>query len=146
MSPQPKLRLGCGWHLAVCGVTAMTIIEVSIVLTHATGILYQCTLSWLRTFSRSICCGCVRQRQIQHNCMVGGQWTHSQDQDGLTHWGRDKMAAIFQCIFMNENIWIFIKISLKFVPKGPINNIPALFQIMAWHQSGEKPLSEPRLA
>ena len=29
-------------------------------------------------------------------------------------------------------IWILIKNSLKFVPKGPINNIPALVQIMAW--------------
>ena len=28
---------------------------------------------------------------------------------------------------------ISIKISLKFVPKGPINNITALVQIMAWH-------------
>ena len=36
----------------------------------------------------------------------------------------------------------FIKISLKFVPKGPINNIPALVQIMAWRQPGDKPLSE----
>ena len=33
---------------------------------------------------------------------------------------------IFKRIFFNENVWILIKISLKFVPKGPINNIPAL--------------------
>ena len=33
---------------------------------------------------------------------------------------------IFKCIFLNENIRISIKISLKFVPKGPINNTPAL--------------------
>ena len=36
-----------------------------------------------------------------------------------------------------------IKISLKFVPTGPINNIPALVQIMAWRRRGDKPLSEP---
>ena len=41
-----------------------------------------------------------------------------------------QMAAIFQttffkCIFLNENVLISIKISLKFVPKGQINNIPA---------------------
>ena len=30
---------------------------------------------------------------------------------------------IFKCIFLNENFKILIKISLKFVPKGPINNI-----------------------
>ena len=31
---------------------------------------------------------------------------------------------------MNENVRISIKISLKFVPKSAIENIPALFQIM----------------
>ena len=41
---------------------------------------------------------------------------------------------------------ISIKISLTFIPKGLINNIPALVQIMAWRRSGDKPLSEPMLA
>ena len=45
-------------------------------------------------------------------------------------------------IFLNENVIISIKISLKFVPKGPINNIPALVQIMAWRRPGDKPLSK----
>ena len=49
---------------------------------------------------------------------------------------------IFKSFFFNENVWISIKISLKFVPKGPINNIPALVQIMAWRRPGDKPLSE----
>ena len=44
---------------------------------------------------------------------------------------------------MNENVWISIKISLKFAPMGPINNILALVQIMACCQRGNKPLSEP---
>ena len=48
----------------------------------------------------------------------------------------------FKRIFLNENVWIPIEISLKFVPKGPINNIPTLFQIMAWRRPGDKPLSE----
>ena len=48
---------------------------------------------------------------------------------------------IFKRVFINENVWISIKISLKFVPKGPINNIPALVQIMTWRRSGDKPLS-----
>ena len=33
---------------------------------------------------------------------------------------------IFRCIFLKENVWISVEISLKFVPRGPINNIPAL--------------------
>ena len=52
---------------------------------------------------------------------------------------------IFKCIFFNEDVWISIKISLNFVPMGPVNNIPALVQIMAWRQAGDKPLSEPML-
>ena len=48
--------------------------------------------------------------------------------------------------FLNENVWTLIKISLKFVPKGSINNIPALLQIMAWHQPGDKPLSASMMA
>ena len=49
---------------------------------------------------------------------------------------------IFKCIFLNENVLISIKSSLKFVPKGPINNIPTLVQVMAWRRPGDKPLSE----
>ena len=50
---------------------------------------------------------------------------------------------IFKCIFLNENVWISLKISLNFVPKVWINNIPALVQIMAWRRPGGKPLYEP---
>ena len=46
---------------------------------------------------------------------------------------------------MYGNIWISNKISLKFVPKGPFRNIPALVQIMAWRRPGDKPLSEPMM-
>ena len=46
---------------------------------------------------------------------------------------------IFNRIFVNENVIISIKFSLQFVPKGPINNIPVLVQIMAWRRPGNKP-------
>ena len=70
--------------------------------------------------------------------------------NALTHWGRDKMDAIFtddifKCIFLNENARISLEISLKFVPKVRINNIPALVRIMAWRRPGDKPLSEPMM-
>ena len=52
--------------------------------------------------------------------------------------------GIFKCIFLIENIWISITISLKFVSKGRINNIPALVQIMVWC-SGDKPFIEPMM-
>ena len=56
--------------------------------------------------------------------------------------GRHFEDGIFKCIFLNDNGWILLKISLKFVPRVPINNIPALVHIMAWRRSGDKPLSE----
>ena len=59
--------------------------------------------------------------------------------------GRYFADDVLKCIFLNENVWISLKIPLKFVPRGPINNIPALFQIMAWRQPGDKPLFEPML-
>ena len=43
---------------------------------------------------------------------------------------------ILEWIFLNENAWISIEISLNFVPKGQINNIPALVQIMACRLDG----------
>ena len=68
----------------------------------------------------------------------------------ISHWGRDNMATIYQTtfsteFFLNENVWILIKVSLKFVPKVPINNIPGFVQIMAWRRPGDKPLSEPMM-
>ena len=54
--------------------------------------------------------------------------------------------GIFKCILLSENIWIFIKALLKFVPEGPSNIIPALVQIMVWRRSVDKPLFEPMVA
>ena len=59
--------------------------------------------------------------------------------------GRRVADDTFERIFVNENVRISIQISLKFVPKGPINNIPGLVQIMAWRRPGDKPLSEPMM-
>ena len=47
--------------------------------------------------------------------------------------------------FLNVYVWISINISLKFVPRGPINDIPTLVQGMAWRRPGDKPLSEPMM-
>ena len=64
-------------------------------------------------------------------------------------WGQDKMATItqtmyvFKRIFWNEYYFIFIWISLKYVPRGPIMNMPPSAQMVAWRRAGDKPLSEP---
>ena len=73
------------------------------------------------------------------------EYSNLSTRNSLIQWGQDKMVAIlasniFRCIFLNENIQILTKISQNFVPKGPINNIPALIQITAWHRPVDKPL------
>ena len=67
--------------------------------------------------------------------------------DSLRLTQNDRLFAdkTFKCIFLNENGLITIKISLKFVPRDQINNIPALAQITACRRSGDKPLSEPMM-
>ena len=69
-----------------------------------------------------------------HRVRLGGINAMRPRQDGCY------VPDIFKCVLLNENVQILI--SLKFVPEGLINNIPALDLIMAWHQPGGKPLSE----
>ena len=62
----------------------------------------------------------------------------------------DTMADIltddnFKSIFLNGNDGILIQISLKIVPISPIDNKPALVQIMALCRTGDKPLPEPMM-
>ena len=59
--------------------------------------------------------------------------------------GPHSADTLFKFIFFNENVRILFQISLKFVPKGPINTIPAVVQIMTWRWPGNKPLSEPMM-
>ena len=68
----------------------------------------------------------------------------------LTQLPLDKMAAIvaddiFKRIFLNENERYPIQISLKLFRSSPIDNKPALVQVMAWHLIGDKPLPEPMM-
>ena len=75
-------------------------------------------------------------------------WSYMQCFD-LIHLPLDKMATIladnnFKFIFFNGND--NIKISLKFVPRSPMGNKPALVQVMTWPRIGDKPLPEPMLS
>ena len=51
----------------------------------------------------------------------------------------------FQKQFFRENVWISLKISLNFVAKVPVTNIPTLVQIILWFGTGQgnKPSSGP---
>ena len=65
----------------------------------------------------------------------------------LTHYGLDKMAAIFAnemflCVFLKENFRILHTISLKYVPYGAMDHKPSLVQVMGCLRTGDKPLSK----
>ena len=83
-------------------------------------------IEWVATANRECCPAAINTLRPRQN-------------------GRHFADAIFKCISLNENAWVPIKISLKIVPRGPINNIPALVQIMAWRRPGDKPLSGPMM-
>ena len=81
-------------------------------------------------------------RLLRHICVTHSQWLNTlRPKQNGRHFADD----IFKCIFLIENEWMSLEISLKFILKGPINNIPALVQIMAWRRPGDKPLSEPMM-
>ena len=52
---------------------------------------------------------------------------------------------IFKCNFVNENVLISLSTSLNCVPGGPIGCKISVVQVMAWHQTGAKPLPEPMM-
>ena len=91
---------------------------------------------------------CPSARFMWNLCLLSDKMSYRETPNSLLLWHIEAeprwppfSRRHFQMIFLNEIIWISIKISLKFVPRGPIN-IPALVQIMVWCRPGDKPLSE----
>ena len=87
-------------------------------------------------------CQCGKDMQVQQGQVTCTATTTTSA--FLTHWGRDKMPAILQTTFSNAFSWIKIY-KLKFALKAPIDNIPALVQIMGWYRPGHEPLSDPMM-
>ena len=81
-----------------------------------------------------ITCPCPwYQLQVKHSSYVRADTAVLVINTLRPRWSRCHFADdSFRYIFLNENIWIFTKISLKFIAKSPINDIPALVQVMAW--------------
>ena len=124
-----------------------------------------CAYRWLSAYcsissALSICCGvhcnaCVSPWGLFHQHFFSLNSNSMINYSAITQFqmiisrprqtGRHFADDIFKCIFLNENVWIPIKISLKFVPKCPINNNPSLVQIMVWRRTGTKPLFEPMM-
>ena len=59
------------------------------------------------------------------------------------------MATISETTISNAvtsmEFWISKKVSLKFVSKGLFDNKSALVQVIAWRQTGDKPLPYPMM-
>ena len=162
MLPDTLSHIGCDWLKFVCG-TKISTRTISWCLSSIQN--HDCNVGQLTCktleFHRSglysyqfvtpvISAQIFRQRVLYASTIIQQQqyvkrtWmqfnTLRPRQDGW-HFPDD----IFTCIFLNEIEWHSIKISLKFVPKIPINNIPALVRIMARRRPGDKPLSEPMM-
>ena len=90
------------------------------------------------TIVSSVCCCPV---SLRHQDIS----SHGINTLGLRQNSHHFRVNIFKCIFLNENVRISIEISLKFVPKGPINNIVGLFQIMTALTRGKAIISEPMM-
>ena len=75
-----------------------------------------------------------------------GIW--SPKQVHLMHWSWDKMATILQMTFPSAFLWMKtfeFKWNFTEICYGVIIYTATLVQIMAWHRTGDKPLSEPML-
>ena len=73
---------------------------------------------------------CIVTKTYAYQALLGGYYVAL-----LTHWDWDKMAVICLTTYFEGFSWMEMyefRISLKFVIMGPINNIPALVQIIDW--------------
>ena len=110
-------------------------------------------LNWVVSQSRwSFTLGrIIFQRFAKNDCkmdmfLVRHPWSHSGlNTLRLRQNGRQICRRHIQMHFLEWKFLNKIKIALKFVHKGPINNIPVLVQIMAWCWPGDKPLFEPMI-
>ena len=77
-------------------------------------------------------------REWSMSCLLLSIWkkitvlTHLRPGQNGRHFAGDS----FKYIFMNEKYFISMRISLKFVPEGLIDNRAAFVYVMAWHRTG----------
>ena len=69
------------------------------------------------------------------------------DDKAFSHWGLREIAAtlqiyIFKCILFNGIVCTLIQITLKFLPRTPVDNMLVLVQVVAWHRTNGKLLAD----
>ena len=127
----PRLRVSESYAVRI-SVKISRICEFRVIMGIMTGLLGCCSSSTLGS----------RANDDVKTLATLGFWLHHSP-CSLGCWTNNTLAA--RSLSPNENAWIPIKISLKCAPQGPINNIPALDQILAWRRPGDKPLSGPMM-
>ena len=95
---------------------------------HAPYYTPSCTLCFLLQVSKLIPRGNIYQTPWYrlYGTISISPYINARRRRALTHFPRYFADDIFKRIFLNENGWILIEVSLKFVPKGPIDNKQAL--------------------
>ena len=147
---------GSTWHHLVVFWSRPNIISCTLIIDRSSpncppmtawGPCSQCPMGHAKFLSRLAegCWGACRPKQCVFYQTILPNCTKSVNTLRPRQNGRHFAGDAFKCIILNDNVWISIKSSLKFVPKGPINNIPSLVKIMAWRRPGDKPLSEPMM-
>ena len=110
-------------------------------------------MQWDLVFKLS-CCNKIWQPFLQHYyreaCQIAERSVHTKIMSRGFETSRDlevrcRMAQWMEAVQQFAPYSTSKHLSLKFVPKAPINKIPALVQIMAWRRSSDKPLSEPMM-
>ena len=104
---------------------------------------------WRGYLMYSLICAWIN---VEVNNREAGDLTRHRDHYNITvmlrpsQIGRHFADDNFKSICLHDNLWISLKISLKFFLKVQNSNIPVLGQIMAWCRPGDKPLSGPMMA
>ena len=105
--------------------------QLSVSHTNDTSILsiltwYFSILTWVLYSTNAIPFGAPLRYVTSRVSVTTPCWKNNINTLRLRKNGRHFADSIFKCIILNENVWISLKISLKFVPKVQIKNIPAL--------------------
>ena len=134
--------------MQMCQKTESSLVQVMAYCLFGTKLLPEAKMTkcWLKPFN--ILQGNLNQNMKSSFQVNAFKKSFCSSLNGLTHWGRGKMAAVSQTTLSNAFSWMkMYEFRLRFhwilFPGGPINNIPALVQIMARRRPGDKPLPEP---
>ena len=85
----------------------------------------------------------ITYQNPQSNLPISLTLKHTED---LKNWPTFCKQCFFKWICWNETLlWLLSKYHWKFVPKNPTDYKLVLVRVMAWHRTGDNPISKPML-